>query len=265
MFFYLAKILWFLAQPSSLIIGAVVLGGILSSTSWCRAGRRLLLVAVPVLIVGGLTPAGDLLIAPLENRFPRADISKSDIAGVIVLGGAEDSRGMPDRELAGLNEAAERFTEGAALALRLPKARLVFSGGTGTLISDQPPEADVAGKLFAALGIPSERVTLESASRDTYENAVFTTRMVQPKAGERWLLVTSAWHIPRAVGCFRKAGFEVEAWPVDYRTSGTLRWSRWHSAVTEGWRRIDFIMREYAGLLAYYYAGRTSALLPAVK
>jgi uncharacterized SAM-binding protein YcdF (DUF218 family) len=194
-------VLWFLAQPSTLIIGAVVAAAILCTTSWCRFGRRMLLVAVPVLLIGGISPVGDLLIAPLENRFRRADLSQGNITGIIVLGGSEDGRAGPSRELAGLNEAAERYTEAAALARRLPNARLVFSGGSAALFTDEPPEADTASRLFTALGIDKDRITLESKSRDTFENATFTARMIKPVAGERWLLVTSAWHMPRAIGC----------------------------------------------------------------
>jgi uncharacterized SAM-binding protein YcdF (DUF218 family) len=264
-FFYLAKILWALLQPSSLVIAAVVVGAILSTTAWRRLGRRLLMVAVPVLIIGGISPLGDLLIAPLENRFPRTDITRGgSITGIVVLGGAEDGRAAAaPRELAGLNEAAERYTEAAALARRLPNARLVFTGGSGALFSKEPPESETAARLFEALGIAKERITLESASRDTHENALFTTRLIKPATGERWLLVTSAWHMPRAIGCFRRVGFPVEAWPVDFRTSVDFQPLRFHSAITEGWRRIDFVAREYAGLVAYHLSGRTSALYPA--
>jgi uncharacterized SAM-binding protein YcdF (DUF218 family) len=262
LFFYAAKLLWFLAQPSTLIVAAVVLAAILCTTSWCRLGRRALMVAVPVLIIGGISPLGDLLIAPLENRFPRADLSGGDITGMIVLGGAEDGRAGPTREMAGLNEAAERFTEAVALARRLPGARVVFSGGSAAVFADEPPEAETAARLFAALGIAKDRITLESASRDTYENAMFTARLIKPAAGQRWLLVTSAWHMPRAMGCFRQAGVAIEAWPVDYRTAPQFQPLRFHTALTEGWRRIDFIAREYVGLVAYYLSGRTAALFP---
>jgi uncharacterized SAM-binding protein YcdF (DUF218 family) len=139
----------------------------------------------------------------------------------------------------------------------------VFSGGSAAVFADEPPEADTAARLFAALGVGADRITLESASRDTYENAAFTARLIKPAAGQRWLLVTSAWHMPRAIGCFRQAGVPVEAWPVDFRTSPRFQPLRLHTALTEGWRRIDFITREYVGLGAYYMAGRTSALFPA--
>jgi uncharacterized SAM-binding protein YcdF (DUF218 family) len=116
-------------------------------------------------------------------------------------------------------------------------------------------------RLLEALGVAKERTTLESRSRDTYENAVFTKRLINPGPGERWLLITSGWHMPRAMGCFRQAGFPVEPWSVDYRTRGRVEiWFK--PAIPEGLRQMDFVMREYAGLIMYYLTGRIGALLP---
>jgi uncharacterized SAM-binding protein YcdF (DUF218 family) len=268
-FFVLAKVLWFLLQPSSLLIGVVVAGALLGPTRWCRLGRRLVWGGAVALLICGLTPLGDVLIRPLEARFPRADVdppangSARPIAGIIVLGGGEDGHAADSPQLAALNEAAERYTEAVALARRLPQARLVFSGGSGAHIAAAVPEAEPAGRLFAALGIPKDRITLETQSRDTHENALFSARLLRPRPNERWLLVTSAWHMPRAMGCFRRAGFAVEAWPVDYRTPRRLQLVRLHSSIPEGLRRIDLVVREYVGLVAYYAAGRTGALWPA--
>lgn len=268
MFFLLAKVLWFVLQPSSLMVGAVLAGAALAATRWCRLGRRLLWGGAMALLICGLTPLGDVLIGPLEGRFPRAAIegpasgAGRPVTGIIVLGGGEDGHAADSPQLAALNESAERYTEAVALARRLPDAKVVFTGGSGTFIAAGQPEAAIAGRLFEALGIPKERITLESRSRDTYENALLTARILDPEPGERWLLVTSAWHMPRAMGCFRRAGFAVEAWPVDHRTSGRFEPLRFHSSIPEGLRRIDFIVREYIGLAAYYLAGRTEALLP---
>jgi uncharacterized SAM-binding protein YcdF (DUF218 family) len=263
-FFIAAKVLWFLAQPSSLIAMAAIAGAALSATAWKRLGQRLLWGALAALLVCGLSPLGDALIRPLEQRFPRADLEQgAPVAGIIVLGGAEDSRAEGSPQVAALNEAAERYTEAVVLARRLPQARLVFTGGTGALLRTQAPEAESAGRLFTALGIAGERIVLEARSRDTYENALLTYRLLAPKPGERWLLVTSAWHMPRAIGCFRRAGFAVEAWPVDYRAPPAGRLVRINDSIPEGLRRFDFVLREYVGLAAYHLAGRTDALFPA--
>lgn len=265
MFFYPAKILWFLLQPSSLVLAALIGGAILAFTSWRCLARRLLWGATIALLVFGLSPLRDVLVQPLEWRFPRAEIERAGIpiSGIIVLGGAEDSRSADSPELASVNEAAERYIEAVALARRLPGARLVFSGGSASLVRNDPPESDMAARLFEALGVGKDRIMLESKSRDTYENAQFTARLLDPQPNQRWLLVTSASHMPRAMGCFRRAGFAVEPWPVDFRTPRRLDLTQVPNSLPEGLRRIDQAAREYVGLLAYYLAGRTDALFPA--
>jgi len=177
MFFYLAKVLWYLAQPSSLIAIALVAGTALVGTTWRRLGHGLLIGGIAALLICGLTPLAEALILPLENRFPRPDLDRGAIAGIIILGGAEDARANPPRELAGLNEAAERMTEGVALARRFPSARVVFSGGTAAMLTTQAPESATMGRLLEALGVAKERITLEDRSRDTYENAAFSKRL----------------------------------------------------------------------------------------
>lgn len=264
MFFVLAKVLWALLQPSSLMIGAVILGSALMATKWRRLARGLLWGGIAALLVGGLSPMGDIMIRPLEQRFEAADLERAGppVAGIIVLGGGADLQARGTRQIAGLNEAAERYTEAVALARRLPGARLVFSGGAGGLLRVEPPEAETAGRLFEALGVAKERVTLEAASRDTWENALFTARLVQPRPGERWLLVTSAGHMPRAMGAFRQAGFAVEPWPVDYRTADAWDLVRPFEAPSEGLKRLDQVTREWVGLLAYWLTRRSDELFP---
>ena len=264
-FFILAKVLWFLLQPSSLILGALVVGAILLLTAWQRLARGVLWGAIAALLICGLSPLGDVLIQPLERRIPRTDLERQElpVTGIIVLGGAEDNRALGWPQLASLNEAAERYTEAVALARRLPTARIVFSGGSGALLSKEQPEAETAMRLFIGLGIAEDRITLESKSRDTCENAAYSARLLDPKPQQRWLLVTSAAHMPRAIGCFRRAQFVVEPWPVDYRAPRALGQVQWSISISAGLGRIDGVAREYVGLLAYYLAGRTENLFPA--
>lgn len=261
MFFYAGKILWMLLQPSMVIMLAIIGGAMLAMRPhWTRSGKRLFVLGLVGLLVCGVSPLGLILISVLEERFPRSDLDKGGpIAGIIILGGAEDSNVPPEKELANLNDAAERMTEGAALALRLRTLPVVFTGGNANLIKDAPPEADVARRLLIALGIDERRIMLETRARDTFENAQLTKALLNPKPGDRWLLITSAWHMPRSMGSFRKSGFDVEAWPVDYRA---LRPFTPDLNIAEGLRRMDYIFKEYVGLLAYYLSGRTSALLP---
>ena len=211
----------------------------------------------------GLLPLGKALIEPLEDRFPPWDASRGAPDGIVVLGGAVDpefvaARGAPD-----LNEAAERVTVVAELARKYPSARILYSGGSGRLLFQGGAEAQFAGALIETFGVPKSRLILEDQSRNTAENAIFSLRLAMPKPGERWLLVTSAYHMPRSMGAFRRAGFAVEAYPVDYRTTGAEDMLIPFDDVASGLRRTDTAAREWIGLLAYWLTGRSSELFPA--
>ena len=150
-----------------------------------------------------------------------------------------------------MNGAAERLTGTIELAKRFPKARIVFSGGSGNLIQNGLPEAPIAGDWLQRFGIAADRITLESGSRTTDENAVFTRRMLMPKPGERWLLLTSAFHMPRSIGAFRAAGFDVEAYPVDWRTRGWVDAGVPFDMLSSGLARTDAALHEWIGLVSY--------------
>ena len=263
MFFILAKILGFFALPSNILITLGLLGAVLMATRFARAGRRLAVLSLILIAIAGLSPLGNALILPLEDRFPPWDDSRGAPDGIISLGGAFDTVVSPARHEIALNEAAERLTVMAELARRFPAARIVFSGGSGRLVYEGATEAELAARLFESFGIAKERILLEDKSRDTDENARFTKALVQPKAGERWLLVTSAHHMPRAIAVFRAAGFPVEAYPVDYRTRGAIDLTRPFASLGDGLRRIDTATREWVGLMMYRLTGRTAELFPA--
>jgi uncharacterized SAM-binding protein YcdF (DUF218 family) len=161
-----------------------------------------------------------------------------------------------------LNDGAERVTEIAALARRFPNARIVFSGGSANLIFAGVPESAFMLDLLESFGIPRTRVQLEERSLNTVENARFSKALINPKPGERWLLVTSALHMPRAVGAFRKVGFPVEAYPVDWQTGDWVDVVKGPFWPVIGLLRTDLAMKEWIGLFAYWVAGYTPELLP---
>jgi uncharacterized SAM-binding protein YcdF (DUF218 family) len=262
-FFVLSKIVWFLLAPSTALALAAALG-----TALVASGRRILRrvgialarASVVLLLVLGVTPLANLLLSPLENRFPEHDGTAPD--GIVVLGGAISTAVSGQRETVALNEASERLFTMIALAVRYPQAKIVFSGGSSALLGDLTTEAAVARRLFAAAGLDQDRVRLEDRSRNTAENAAFSKAVANPGPGERWLLVTSAYHMPRAIGAFRAAGFPVAAYPVDYRIGGAQA-AELFPSVADGLKRADTALKEWVGLAAYRLARRTDALFPA--
>jgi uncharacterized SAM-binding protein YcdF (DUF218 family) len=256
-FFYLSKLMFLLVQPSVVCL-AIITGGVLLDRKRLASGGLLALLLI------GFSPLGNALLLPLESRFARPPLDQvSDkISGIIILGGFEDTHGTSTRGILSLNEAAERLTEGMLLARRLPKARVIFTGGGDALLAKTPSAAAAVADFLIASGVSADRIVTEPDSRNTRENAMMTHALVKPKPGERWLLVTSAFHMPRSMGLFRTAGFDVIAWPVDYRTGGAADTTRFMSRLDEGVQRVDTVVKELCGLAIYRLRGWTDALVP---
>jgi uncharacterized SAM-binding protein YcdF (DUF218 family) len=262
LFFVLSKTLGVMLLPTNFLIGLGLIGAILLATRLAQAGRRLVVTALVLLAISAFSPLGKLLLYPLEQRFPPWDPSHGAPDGIIVLGGSVD----PDLSIAHdttiVRSAPDRIIAAAALARRYPNTRIIFSGGSSNLISNDAREADFAAAVFESLGISASRLIMERGSRNTQENAEFSRALAAPKPGERWLLVTSAFHMPRSVGVFRKAGFDVEPYPVDWRVGGRDNLFSFSNQATDGLGRTDQAVREWVGLLAYRATGRIDELLP---
>lgn len=263
MFFYLSKIFWALAAPLNFffLLTAIAVAGLF--TRWRKGARALLVALVAGFAVMAYAPVGMAMLRVLEDRFPRPAEPLEAPTGVIVLGGGVGPTVSHYRGTAELTDAGGRMTEAAMLAHRFPDMRVVFTGGSAALLGSSLREADVARRLFLGLGLAPERLVFEDASRNTYENAIFTRKLLQPRPGERWLLLTSAFHMPRSMGVFRKAGFEVIPYPVDYASTGQAGDYAPSSESMENLRRFQRAVREWIGLAAYRATGRTDALFPA--
>jgi uncharacterized SAM-binding protein YcdF (DUF218 family) len=261
-FYYLAKIFWLIVQPINLIGILALLGIVLAISGWKRLSILLASASLLILALGAWTTFGALLLHPLEDRFARPEPAPDMVAGIIVLGGGFE--GGTNRVRGGyeLNASGDRFVETAVLARRYPDARVVVTGGAGALLLEGEGDADTAPRLLIALGVAEDRLLLENQSRNTYENAVFTRDLVEPGPGDTWLLVTSAFHMPRSIGLFRKAGFPVVPWPADYKTAGDEAFGFAQDNPYDSLQNLSVAIREWTGLTAYWLTGRIDTILP---
>jgi uncharacterized SAM-binding protein YcdF (DUF218 family) len=263
LFFILSKTLGLMLLPTNFLIGLGVAGAILLATRSAPLGRKLVIVSAALLAICGFSPLGNWVLYPLESRFPPWDATRGAPDGILVLGGSIDPELSAAHGVVVFKGSADRLIAAAALAHQYPSARVVFSGGSSNLVfDDSTREADYAGSVFESLGIARERLTMERRSRNTFENAEFSKAMLAPKNGERWLLVTSAYHMPRSIGIFRKAGFAVEPYPVDWRVGGRGDLFTFRILAVEGLDAVDVGIREWMGLAAYRISGRTSEFFP---
>lgn len=272
MFYVVGKIVFSFVAPSNLSL--LLLGAGLGFgwfQRWQRLGRRLALTGFALLLVFGFSPIGKWLAKPLEDRFSEsAPVAATLITHIVLLGGFELADLAKWRGQLAVNSAGERLLSIPVLARRFPDAKIVFTGGFGDLLGERLNAIDEVRSYLVGAGVAADRIVLEGRSRTTWENALFTRDLPEVRDGAcpcGFLLVTSAWHMPRAIGAFRQAGFgedgrQLYAWPVDYRTGGGR--SNWapFGWLHEGLSLSDLAVKEWIGLLAYWFKGQSSALWP---
>lgn len=261
--FVISKLVWILGQPLSLAFffaALAVLAGLLRRRWFGVVSSAL---SALILFVTLFTSTGAYLSQGLEDRFPRPTADPVDLKCAIVLGGGFENVVTTARGGYDMNAAGERFVEAMRLAIKYPQARILISGGDGTINNQYEGDAVIAERMFAAFGIDKSRLIEEGTSRTTWENAVNTKALLASNGLSSCLLITSGFHMPRSMGIFRKLDIPVVPWPVDYRASGTetLRFDATQPALNA--QLIDISVREWVGMVGYYFAGRTSALYPA--
>lgn len=261
MFFLISKLLDFFLTPSNLIALIAIAGLALSFVSM-RWGWTMLTAAALLLAIAGWSPIGPALLGTLENRFPNPEI-RGPVTGIILLGGAVDTHITGERGQIALNDGGERLTSVVDLSRRFPQARILLSGGASHILPAGAVSESAAGrKLLIELGVAENRIGMEERSRNTCENAAETKASLDPKAEEKWVLVTSANHMPRAVACFRSHGFAVSPYSVDYRTLGGSAARNFVGVLSEGLAALDLAAHEWVGLITYRVFGLTNDMFP---
>ena len=256
-FLFASKILWTFLKPETwflllilLALAAVILG---------RRGLAIGLLALTAAayLAIGILPLGDLVLRPLESRFPIAPPLR-DPAAILVLGGGEESIRSAATGLTAIGESGDRFLSAIELAHRFPDARVIFTGGTGWFVEGRMSGAEVARRIFTESGIAPDRLILEGRSRNTWQNATMTLPLAAHLPPGPIVLVTSAFHMPRAAGVFCAAGWTgLVAWPDDQRAVGIgERWS-WGAAVNL--QELNIGVKEWIGTAVYRLTGRMVA------
>ena len=255
MFFVLSKIVWWLIAPLRLLVLAQLTGLLLVWRKWRRLGWSLLLASATAFVVIIFTPVPSLLLHPLEHRVAAPARLPDKLDGIILIGSAQQTElthayGMPH-----MSGNAQTMTAFVGLARRYPQAKRVFSGGSGMLFPNPWPESTVVQMFFQEQGLDPASLMVEEKSRNTHENAAFSKAIVRPRPGERWVLITAAFHMPRALGVFRKEGWDVIPYPVAYRTLPELKWEASPDPVGQ-FEKLEIALHEWIGLAAYELTGR---------
>lgn len=262
MSFILSKVFWLAAQPLSAAFFAILLSLFSGWIGWRRMRSFLALLATLILFLTLYTTSGAWLLQKLEDRIARPEALPSSLSCILILGGGFETEVTTSRGGFELNQGGDRFTEGLRLARLNPNARILVSGGDGSLGGTYEGDADAAVRFFEAFGISRGRIVQEATSRNTHENAVNTRGILEKEGLDNCVLITSAFHMPRSIGLFRKNGMSVIPWPVDYRTPVNVQFGLDFTQPSRNTQLMTTAVREWIGLLAYYLTGRTHALVP---
>lgn len=262
MIYFLSKAFWLVAQPGNFLVLLALLGALLLFTRWRRLGRAIVLLLAVVMLAVAVLPVHEWVLRPLENRFPPLTEMPAHVDGIIVLGGPVSTLLTAERHQPTVNDGGERLLAFADLARRYPDAKLVYSGGGLSLDDGRFREADAAREALQWMGMDIGRVIFERQSRNTFENVADSKALVHPAPGETWIMITSAYHMPRAVGLFRTQGWPVIADPVDYRT-GTGQEGVGTDIDFSG--HLDLLglgFKEWVGIFANALMGHTMSYFP---
>jgi uncharacterized SAM-binding protein YcdF (DUF218 family) len=262
MFFVLSKVLWFLIQPLNLIAWLLIGSALASWRGMAGTARWMRLLAMLGLVAPILLPIDKWLLIPLETRFSAPNPMPQKVDGIILLGGAQRPSLTDYWKEPELNASAETLTTFLALARRYPQAKLVFSGGSGDMLRQDLSEENTVRLFFKQQGLDDSRVQYENKSRNTYENGLFSQRLVQPQKNQTWLMITNARTIPRAMGVFRKLDWNVVPIPADHTVVPNGGWQP-QLNLAVAFTQINEGLHEWLGMIAYYFSGKSHELFPA--
>lgn len=254
-FFWISKLAWFFVAPENLLVLLVVIGTILLWKQRIKAAKRLFTFLSLIVLIIGLFPVGEWLLYPLESKY-KANPKLEQVDGIIVLSGSIDATRSAMWQQTVVNDNAERILASLALVQKYPNAKLVYTGGSGKLSNQKHKGADAALKLYKEHGLNTTKMIFEREARNTSENVIFTKKLVNPKKNEKWLLITTGWHMPRSVGIFCKSDWAVIPYPVDFRSQPEklfrIEWS-----FSGHLRNLSIGIKEWLGRFAYSITGKS--------
>ena len=257
--FVISKIIIWLINPGNILIGLAILGMVLVLIRRRNLARMVLITLAILIFIIGATPFGQYAHFLLADRFPQPASLPTQVDGIIVLSGEIKENYVPFNHLAFTREELHRLDLFVSLAKHYPQAKLVFSGGSASILSPRFNESDSAAPILEKLLAPDRPILYERKSRNTYENAIYSKQLVRPDPEEVWILITSASHMPRSVGCFRRTGWSVIPYPTHISTLSLIDW---RPNLLAGIVYMSKAAYEWVGLLGYWIFDRIDTFFP---
>ena len=257
MTFYLSKLLWMLFNPFNLIILLFFSSLIFSFLRLKIISRIFYIFAIFLFFVTGFLPTGSYLNYLLEKKYHSFDMYSLNIDGILVLSGATDPKLSEEYNQVILNESAERLTQTVFLLNKYPNAKIVFSGGSSLIEFSDLNHSNIAKKFFENMNVNSTNIYYETKSRNTFENILLSKKIAKPDKNESWLIVTSAFHMHRALAIAKHLDWNFIPYPTDFRQSKKFKWKISFN-ILSNLNDFEKSSHEWIGLISYYLLGRSS-------
>ena len=259
--FLLSKLIWIVLSPLNLLIIILFIGFLFQLMKTQLISRMFYLIALLFFITVGIFPTGKFLLSNLESKYPALNIMPNKIDGILILGGPTNPSLTHIHNQVSFNDAGERLTEAIKLIKIYHSSKIIFSGGSGSLEQNILTHSYVAKKFFLEMGIDINRIIFESKSNNTFENFLFSKKLINPKSNEKWLLITSSFHMTRAMNIAEKMEWEFIPYHVDFRTGNKkIKLIPSFTKILQNFNTFNLVSHEIVGLISYYFLGRTGKI-----
>ena len=259
MTFYLSKFLWYFFNPFNCIILLFFLSVILNFLKFLRLSKIILYFTFLLFFITGALPTGSYLLYLLEKNYHNKVNLPEKVEGILILSGATSPFLTKEYDQIALNGSVERLTESIQLIKKYPKAKVFFAGGTGSIQYPDLSHSDVAKKFYESLDVNTKNIFFDKKSRNTYENIVFAKKKFNPNINEKWILVTSAFHLKRAISVGEKLGWELIPYATDYKLPKKFKW-KLSFDFFNNLGSLQHSSHEWVGIISYYLMGRSSKI-----
>tara|TARA_Y100001970_G_C14194031_1_gene837060 strand:- start:419 stop:1198 length:780 start_codon:yes stop_codon:yes gene_type:complete len=256
----LSKFIWFFLNPLNFLIFFLLLAFFLRLLKKNNISNIFFIFSLLFFTVVGVFPTGNFLLFKLEKNYPSLLEVPYNLDGILILGGPSSSGLTSNHNQVNFNDGGERLTESTFIIKKYQPKKIIFSGGS-VHQSFENSHAYVAKIFFSQMGIDVAKIDFEYKSRNTFENLVYSFEIANPKKYENWLLITSSFHMTRAINIAEKLGWNFTPYPVDFKVKKKFHSYKPSMHILNNFNAFNLASHEYIGLISYYFLGRTDKIL----
>ena len=259
MSFYLSKILWLILNPFNFFIFVNIITIFLYFINFKRISLFIFLINFIFLLTISIFPIGNFLIHKIEKEYHLKNMVPNNLDGILILGGATSPTLFKEFNQVSVNDSAERLIESVKIIKEFKNSKIIFSGGSGVVGRPELGHAEAAKFFYKKMEINTDRIIFENKSRNTYENILFSNEIVNPRKNEKWLLITSASHMKRALLIGLKQDWKLIPYAVDFKIRKKYEFKPSFNLLSN-LNSFQQASHEWLGLISYYFMKRTDRI-----